>query len=73
MKGPLRVRTSQEGVQLTIGPVWAEVSKAEAIEMWKTMGRELGILCNDHSLEPKPTPAAKCKRCGQLVELAKTP
>lgn len=74
MKGPLRVlNAGTEGIRLTIGPVWADLPRADALAMWKQLGKELGLLCEEHRLGDVKTSAVRCKRCDQLVELASPP
>jgi len=72
MKGPLHFRNAgPEGVRVTIGPVWAEMTKEEALAMWQKLGQELGILCDDHRLNDEVLYAKRCSRCEQLVEMVK--
>lgn len=68
MKGPIRFRDAGlEGVRVTVGPVWAELGRAEALEMWIALGQELGMLCDDHRLTGRIVSASTCSRCEQLI------
>lgn len=68
MKNPVRFRfAGSEGVRVTIGPVCAELDREDALETWKALGKELGILCDDHRLTGKVISATTCSRCDQLV------
>jgi hypothetical protein len=70
MKKPVSFRLdNSEGVRVTIGPVYAELDRDAALEVWTELGRKLGILCESHRLEGEKVSAAKCSRCNKLVEL----
>jgi hypothetical protein len=68
MNSPIRFRVDgSDGVRVTVGPVWAELDRAEALEMWRALGQELGMMCDSHRLTGKVVPASTCSRCEQLI------
>lgn len=75
MKGPIKVKALPGAVTVTIGAVWAELDRDKAIAMWEELGKQLGMLCEKHSLpqglkKDHVVEAACCSRCGSLVRIA---